>query len=300
MKVYYFIFLLLLLSIKTKAQTYTIPWATQQPAWVFPFWLEDGAGNKDTIYYCYDPNGHYSTYDYIFGEGLRYVDKLSFFSGFSGLLHNDSVYKAVIWDSASMYFQNGSVPIAWSNASPPYVKISWDVRLFRNTILPFPTKAPAPKIQGSMWWSQGIPSVYPEPDGVHTFCPYDFPLPISDTTKFPSLNCFSKDSLIFPIGCKPTSFYILPWTGFYEELNIKNIDKETIKIFPNPVNEFIQIESKYLQLKNYFVTFYSISGKVILSTKNSLIINLSALESGMYYIEIKNAQFNYIQKLIKL
>lgn len=51
------------------AQTYTVPGAQQQPAWVFPLWFEDGSGAKDTLYFCYDANAKsVLPYDTIFGE----------------------------------------------------------------------------------------------------------------------------------------------------------------------------------------------------------------------------------------
>ena len=55
MKIFLLSLLLLLAMVKnTVAQTYTIPWAQQQPAWVFPLWFEDASGAKDTLYVCYD------------------------------------------------------------------------------------------------------------------------------------------------------------------------------------------------------------------------------------------------------
>ena len=37
-------------SFEVDAQTYPIPGAAQQRAWVFPFFIEDAHGNKDTVY----------------------------------------------------------------------------------------------------------------------------------------------------------------------------------------------------------------------------------------------------------
>jgi len=38
----------------TGQPVYSIPWAVQQPQWVFPIWFEDATGAKDTIYFGID------------------------------------------------------------------------------------------------------------------------------------------------------------------------------------------------------------------------------------------------------
>ncbi|MFN0276654.1 MAG: hypothetical protein ACKVPJ_12985 [Chitinophagales bacterium] len=55
MKKHLLLGLLLIKILSLNAQTYTIPGATEQPAWVFPLWFEDALGNKDTLYFGYDP-----------------------------------------------------------------------------------------------------------------------------------------------------------------------------------------------------------------------------------------------------
>ncbi|MEN9521788.1 MAG: hypothetical protein RL065_165, partial [Bacteroidota bacterium] len=60
-----------------QAQTYTIPNASKQPAWVFPLWFENGDGQKDTVYIGYDI--HADTWngigpDTIFGEKWQVIN----------------------------------------------------------------------------------------------------------------------------------------------------------------------------------------------------------------------------------
>ncbi|MBK6730753.1 MAG: hypothetical protein IPG60_07235 [Bacteroidetes bacterium] len=63
------------------AQTYTIPGATEQPAWVFPLWFEDGTGAKDTLYLGYDSEGQdygYPQSDTVFAEYFNLIDTTKF------------------------------------------------------------------------------------------------------------------------------------------------------------------------------------------------------------------------------
>src|SRR5436190_16668352 len=63
-KKFSFIFFFLLISKISNPQTiYTIPWAIQQPKFVFPIFIEDGVGNRDTLYLGYDPNASQNSFD---------------------------------------------------------------------------------------------------------------------------------------------------------------------------------------------------------------------------------------------
>lgn len=59
---------LILLNKSLAGQTYTIPFAEKQPAWVFPLWFTNGDGQKDTIYFAYDSEASKFVIDTIFGE----------------------------------------------------------------------------------------------------------------------------------------------------------------------------------------------------------------------------------------
>src|SRR5258705_12233792 len=96
----------------SQAQQYTIPWATQQPQWVFPIYFEEGTGQRDTIYIGYDPASSSIFYDTIFGEKKIYVDtnlfNVSICDGWllgPGQIR-DSVYKST-----------ASQMIAWSDCA---------------------------------------------------------------------------------------------------------------------------------------------------------------------------------------
>ena len=64
---------------------------------------------------------------------------------------------------------------------------------------------------------------------------------------------------------------------------INEIDKENIKVFPNPIYNNVQIEKP----ENYTVDIYSILGKLIISSKKNS-INSQDWNSGTYFVAIKN------------
>ena len=47
---------ILLGCITMEARAQTIPWATQQPEWIFPIYFENGNQEVDTVYIAYDFN----------------------------------------------------------------------------------------------------------------------------------------------------------------------------------------------------------------------------------------------------
>jgi len=68
-----------LLSASVSGQTYSIPFAEKQPAWVFPLWFTNGDGQKDTIYLAYDPEASSATEDSLFGEYSIEPDESAFY-----------------------------------------------------------------------------------------------------------------------------------------------------------------------------------------------------------------------------
>ena len=68
------------------------------------------------------------------------------------------------------------------------------------------------------------------------------------------------------------------------------------QIYPNPANEFINIESFS---DNDIVQIYDFTGKLILSSKVKSQIDISALSSGMYVVKLNSNLANYkTQKLL--
>ncbi|MFY1045632.1 T9SS type A sorting domain-containing protein [Chryseobacterium sp. GP-SGM7] len=78
-------------------------------------------------------------------------------------------------------------------------------------------------------------------------------------------------------------------------LSASNSVKETFKIYPNPVTDFIVIETKD-DIKN--INIYSISGQKVMNTLHKK-INIQSFPSGVYFVEIKTYKSTTTHKIIK-
>lgn len=84
--------------------------------------------------------------------------------------------------------------------------------------------------------------------------------------------------------------------------NTESINDLNVKIYPNPINEYLFIESNEPDLE--LVNIYDINGKLILQVeyKNYFSINqinLSFLVAGIYYIELKSPLKKIIERVVK-
>jgi hypothetical protein len=108
-----------------------------------------------------------------------------------------------------------------------------------------------------------------------------------------------------------TSFTILSGDGMpqllantqsdcYDPTSVKEPELNTlIKLFPNPADEFIYIESDYDELQFQIM---DILGKVVImqeSYENKTEIDLSEIQSGIYFITINSSENKIIKKFIK-
>jgi hypothetical protein len=97
-----------------------------------------------------------------------------------------------------------------------------------------------------------------------------------------------------------TLFYVIEYSTV---LSTKDINfKNKIKLFPNPVADFLNLETKGIDLSE-IVVFNSLGQKLMffsLKDENSKQIDLSNLNSGIYFIKIssKNGE-SIIKKIIK-
>lgn len=276
---------------------YTIPGATQQPAWVFPLWFENAFGQKDTVYIGYDSNasiGFFGGWDTIYGEKLIKIDTSIFnMSLCSYILNNDSVYKTMVTSdlTASLGCDGTFYIYGASNAWLPLI-MRWDVNLFRSDSLPFPNQSPASRAQAHVFF-QGDAS---EP-GSFCMSPGD-PLLVTDSVNiFGSgfAQCVRKDSVIFT---QLSNLYIEihPWEGrITTGVSVKENQKPPfqVQVFPNPFSSSatIKISADEQKISNYQLVVYDIFGKVVLKSEISnqqTEINRGNLSKGLYFYEITN------------
>ena len=51
--------------------------------------------------------------------------------------------------------------------------------------------------------------------------------------------------------------------------------------------------------KNIIVTIYSVSGQIVVNETNDNVIDISHLEDGVYFMNVKVGELTYIRKVIK-
>jgi len=76
---------------------------------------------------------------------------------------------------------------------------------------------------------------------------------------------------------------------------------ETVGLYPNPANDMLVISINADQFTSANVTIFDIKGNVVMETSvqdTETTLNISNLESGIYFVKINAAQFNKITKLV--
>ena len=73
-----------------------------------------------------------------------------------------------------------------------------------------------------------------------------------------------------------------------------------IKIYPNPANDIIKIKLQHNHKDNYEIQILNSVGQVVyLSNNSEEKISIKNLMSGIYFVVVKNGNFNYAEKIIK-
>lgn len=86
-------------------------------------------------------------------------------------------------------------------------------------------------------------------------------------------------------------------------LSIKDIERNPINVYPNPTKSSLNVETM-ITLGNVSVKILDLNGRIVLaqsfnSLGNKLVLDIAALEKGLYLIEIKGDTFNISEKIIK-
>lgn len=78
--------------------------------------------------------------------------------------------------------------------------------------------------------------------------------------------------------------------------NTHQLTKESIKIYPNPTSDLIQIQSELVISKIDVVNMF---GQVISTTHLSTSVDLSQVPTGIYFLKIYSGKQSYLKKVIK-
>ncbi|MFN5182398.1 MAG: T9SS type A sorting domain-containing protein [Bacteroidota bacterium] len=89
-------------------------------------------------------------------------------------------------------------------------------------------------------------------------------------------------------------------------VGISEIDASSIKIFPNPANQSFQMEMFVREKAQMTIMLYDVRGRQIIQTqrvltsgKNKETVNISELESGVYFINVQVGEKIFRTKLVK-
>ena len=84
------------------------------------------------------------------------------------------------------------------------------------------------------------------------------------------------------------------------DVGIRNIeDEKWFKIYPNPTNSIIHLESNYTDLQSIKIEVANSLCQIVLSENYNSEINLDSLSPGVYFITLSNSSFKEILKVIK-
>ena len=120
---------------------------------------------------------------------------------------------------------------------------------------------------------------FPVSEGTHTYTwKYQ-----KDMMMEAGWDCVWIDDIIFPCSS---------FTG------IEEIENENIRIYPNPANDFINIEINDNHNGNFNISIYNSLGIKVMETSNENTINIEDLPSGMYFINVTTENLNKTKKII--
>lgn len=312
---------LLLLNVSFSQTVYTIPWATTQPAFVFPIYFEEGTGQKDTLYLAYDSlaNGGYVGVpsDTSFGVQKMKIDTNKFYACwttnlFSGPNHLiDSVFKAnvghLFTNSSSNYYFPLAPQIRLHGGILP-LKVSWDKILFYNDSIPFPITVGSPRGEGKLIINYSPNNEISENGYVNSnYFDYYYTLITDSVVSSP---CTVRDSVTIsnvfgspqPVHQGFLELRIQAWTGLSNIID--KIYFQNINVYPNPFQSHLNISMDYELGSDVAIKIYDIQGQLLnsytLIPKRKLSIDLNYLNSGIYLLEFSNSYFRYHKVIFKM
>ena len=77
-------------------------------------------------------------------------------------------------------------------------------------------------------------------------------------------------------------------------LGLDSVSNESFKLYPNPVEDYLYIQSSDTTIKN--IDIYNILGKKIYSTSSENRLDMSSYSAGIYFVKINNSTFKIVKK----
>ncbi len=79
-------------------------------------------------------------------------------------------------------------------------------------------------------------------------------------------------------------------------VSVSEIEVVFTKVFPNPANDFIQLDG--VEAENTSVQIFNNIGQLVIQQNNSIKIDVSNLENGLYFVKLKTETKNSVTKVI--
>ena len=77
-------------------------------------------------------------------------------------------------------------------------------------------------------------------------------------------------------------------------LGLDSVSNETFKLYPNPVEDYLYIQSSDTTIKN--IDIYNILGRKIYTSSSENRLDMSSYSAGIYFVKINNSTFKIVKK----
>ncbi len=157
------------------------------------------------------------------------------------------------------------------------------------------------KSDGTLWGWGKLGSGHPATAGTYLFTTS----PVQLAVGIPNINNLSDNDTEYM--ATDTNMYLISklsdWTSAMQipcvELSLSPNDLDTLKIYPNPVNNIITITLPHSMVGNPEYVLYNFSGKAVPLKSDNGNIDISRFESGVYALEITIDSNIFHKKIIK-
>jgi hypothetical protein len=290
------ILLLLLISNLLSAQ--------RDPQWLMPLYFQDANGDRDTVYFGYDPEAdmYPEIADTSLGENWIRIDRSKFniylwnypnVAGGEFYLINDTVRKVDIRSNfigAYIGFCKGKLPIT----------MKWVDSLLYAPSCPFPDLSPRPRARIELTCSEyesGYNSCNPvdgPPLSLTDYPSSEIPFPVMDSMVFNGSGSYLPSDVIIRTRLTLVK-HDFNWTKLDEITNNK------VKLFPNPVSDKLTIQR--IDEEILYIKIINISGESLFEREgfiNEISIDMNLYRDGIYLLFIVTKSGFIAQKIIKL
>ncbi len=299
-KIFLFVLIIHFISNNSTAQVYQIPGALTQPIWVFPIYLEEGTGQRDTLYIGYDPlasSTSFEVQDTIFGVKKMPIDTTKFYALWGEYWCGTTTCLEGIKVNVTSISFNNAFPQAihfTCNKGVLPLKISWDKQLFYSDSLPYPSHTPGPQGQGRFYFDFSHGSIR---ENFQQISSVDGEILICDS------NCFAMDSVVVynvfgipaPVNNGSLFLYIQEWTNGWVGLN-QPFDMNP-KINIEYINGTFQLNNNVepINIEIFDMLGRSVSKKYLRTFEK---LNFEMRNQGMFLLHIYNDSYYHTYKFI--